>query len=97
MREAAGRIGILAGGGIRQENVARLIAATGVREVHARAAFTEPSPAQHHNPEVDFGGGAVPTDRVRVGTDAAHLARIVRLASDGGGGGDQDKAGSRRG
>jgi len=34
---AAGRIGILAGGGIRAQNVARIVAETGVREIHLRA------------------------------------------------------------
>ncbi|MBL8996636.1 MAG: copper homeostasis protein CutC [Gemmatimonadetes bacterium] len=37
VRRAAGRITILAGGTVRAENVAAIVAASGVREVHARA------------------------------------------------------------
>ncbi len=37
VRLAAGRIGILAGGGITGSNVAALVRATGVREVHLSA------------------------------------------------------------
>ncbi|HET7023662.1 MAG TPA: copper homeostasis protein CutC [Gemmatimonadales bacterium] len=41
VRQAAGRIGILAGGGIRPQNVARIVEAAGVHEVHAHT----PAPA----------------------------------------------------
>jgi copper homeostasis protein len=36
VRRARGRIAILAGGGVRQENVRQLITRTGVGEVHTR-------------------------------------------------------------
>ena len=36
VREAGGRMAILAGGGVRAHNVRDLIALTGVREVHSR-------------------------------------------------------------
>jgi copper homeostasis protein len=36
VRQAADRIGVMAGGGVREENVREIIAATGVREVHVR-------------------------------------------------------------
>ncbi len=36
VRQAADRIGILAGGGIRGHNVARIVRETGVREIHSR-------------------------------------------------------------
>ncbi|MDL9980196.1 copper homeostasis protein CutC [Microbacterium sp. ASV49] len=41
--EAGGRIVVLAGGGVRPANVADLVAATAVPEVHLRAAETVPS------------------------------------------------------
>jgi len=37
VEHSAGRIGILPGGGIREHNVRRIVAETGVREVHLRA------------------------------------------------------------
>ena len=36
VRQAAGRLVVMAGGGVREENVREIIAATGVREVHVR-------------------------------------------------------------
>lgn len=38
VRQAAGRIEILLGGGVREDHVRHLVAYTGAREVHARAA-----------------------------------------------------------
>lgn len=45
VRQSQGRIGILAGSGIRPDNVAALLAATGVPEVHASCRRPAPSPA----------------------------------------------------
>jgi len=38
VRQAAGRIGIVVGGGVREDHVRHLLAYTGATEVHARAA-----------------------------------------------------------
>lgn len=38
IRQAGGRIGILVGGGVREDHVRHLVAYTGAREVHARAS-----------------------------------------------------------
>jgi copper homeostasis protein len=55
VRQAAGRIGIVAGGGIRPENVERVLEQSAVREIHLRGARLERSPMEYRNPEVDFG------------------------------------------
>jgi copper homeostasis protein len=52
---AAGRIVIMAGGGITESNAHRVIAATGVCELHARAAVTTGSPMHHHNEKISMG------------------------------------------
>lgn len=52
---ARGRISIMAGGGIRQSNVYRVIAATGVRELHASAAVSVSSPMRYRNEKVSMG------------------------------------------
>lgn len=58
VERSAGRIEILAGGGVRPGNVAELVARTGVREVHLRAAVDLPSAAQFRNPELDYDRGS---------------------------------------
>lgn len=49
VRQAAGRIGVMAGAGIRSERVRELIAATGVREIHASASARQTSPTSQRN------------------------------------------------
>jgi copper homeostasis protein len=44
VRQAAGRIGVIAGAGIRPQDVKPLVAATGVREIHASASVRRASP-----------------------------------------------------
>lgn len=60
---AAGRLSVIAGGGVRPETVAALVASTGVDEVHASASIPAP-PASA--PETALGFAALPqriTDR----------------------------------
>ena len=82
VRQAAGRIGILAGGGIREGNVQRIVRETGVREVHLRGTRIEPSAMQHRNPAVAFGGRAAISDELREVTDPARIRRILELTDD---------------
>jgi copper homeostasis protein len=76
VERAAGRIGIVAGGGVRAANVRRIIAETGVAEVHLRAATTRPGAMRFHHPGVRFGGGTAPQDDVRMVTDAEEVAAV---------------------
>ena len=46
---------IMAGGGVTPEHIGRLVAATGVRDVHSSAAGFRPSPARHVNRTVPLG------------------------------------------
>jgi copper homeostasis protein len=75
-QRAAGRIEILAGGGVRLENVAELVARTGVREVHLRAPIDLPSAARFRSPELGYDRGS------RTVTSGA-LVRDVVLAAHG--------------
>ena len=52
VRQAADRVGIMAGAGIGPAQVAPLIAATGVREIHASASAVRTSGMHHRNPTV---------------------------------------------
>lgn len=55
---AKGRIAILAGGGVRRNNVREFVHATGVEEVHTSLRARVPSPARYCNPQVMLGAHA---------------------------------------
>ena len=75
VQQAGGRIAVMAGGGVRPGNAARLVAGTGVGEVHLRAAEPAPSASRHVNPALPYDDGT------RLRTSAA-LVRAVRAAVD---------------
>ena len=52
---ASGRIAIMAGGGITESNAHRVIAATGIHELHASAAVSVSSPMRHRNDRISMG------------------------------------------
>ncbi|GAB6902844.1 copper homeostasis protein CutC [Kineosporia succinea] len=54
---AAGRISVMAGGGVRPANVAGLVAASGVGEVHCRASATVRSASVFGNPALPYDEG----------------------------------------
>jgi len=72
-RQAGDRIALMAGSGINEHNASQLIAATGIREIHASLRTAVPSPMRYRNEKVSFSpeqGGesqrlVVPEDRVR--------------------------------
>jgi len=55
-------ITIVAGGGVRPDSVQRIVAETGVREVHLRAARQRASASGWRNPEQDYGVDLLETD-----------------------------------
>jgi copper homeostasis protein len=55
---ARGRIKIMACGGIRHDNAARIVAQTGVREIHAGPSSPVPSPMRYRNSRVSLGKAA---------------------------------------
>lgn len=58
VQQAAGRIGILAGGGVRPANVAELVRITGVREVHCRATRNVLTAARFGNASLGYDEGS---------------------------------------
>jgi copper homeostasis protein len=52
VNQARGRIGIVAGGGIRENNVHEVIALTGVKEVHARISSIVGGSGRSGNPKI---------------------------------------------
>lgn len=55
MKQAAGRIIIVPGGGITERNLPRILAATGAAEFHVSASATQESPMTFRNPRVAMG------------------------------------------
>jgi copper homeostasis protein len=53
--KAAGRISIMAGGGLTESNAHHVIVSTGVRELHASAAALISSPMRHRNEKIAMG------------------------------------------
>lgn len=80
VREAGDRISVMPGGGIRLENLPRVLRETGAREVHFTAPARWPSPMVYRNPEPRMGGDSVPGEFQRVGTDPNLVQRMVGLA-----------------
>jgi copper homeostasis protein len=76
---AAGRIGILPGGGIDESNVVDVVRRTGVQEVHLRGAVNVESEMTFRAPQVEIGNPAPPNDYVREVTDADVIERIREM------------------
>lgn len=57
IRAAKGRVGMIAAGGIRRENIESIAARTGATEFHCALKTKIDSPVQFRNPEVNLGAG----------------------------------------
>lgn len=77
VRQANGRIGILAGGGINDDNVAEVVRESGVGEVHVRAAALVESRMVHRRAGVTLARAAAPGDYERVATRADEIGRVI--------------------
>jgi copper homeostasis protein len=55
VQSAYGRIIIMAGGGIRADNAANIVAETHVREIHAGLSVPVPGPMRHRNEKIAMG------------------------------------------
>lgn len=77
---ARGRVAMLAGGGVRRNNVREFVAATGVQEVHASLRARVPSPMRFWNPQVML--GSHPEDPSRYTVRESDV-RSLREALDG--------------
>lgn len=76
---AEGRIGILAGGGLNEENIAGVAERTGVREVHVRATALLESPASFRPRHLTLLKQPLPNEFDRAVTDPERIRRISGL------------------
>lgn len=86
VRRAAGRIVVLAGGGLTAENVGPVVAASGVREVHVRGAARAESAMRFRRPGVGVAKPYVPDEFARTVTSAERIRAVVAACARSGGG-----------
>ena len=77
VQRAGGRVIIMPGGGT-ERNVAKVVARSGVREVHVIGPMTVDSPMQYRNPRVFMGGELRPPEYARSVTDPARIRELRR-------------------
>ncbi|WP_149263162.1 copper homeostasis protein CutC [Actinomadura sp. K4S16] len=80
VRHAGDRIIVMPGGGVTDRNVARVVAATGAREIHFAALSEAPSPAVHRNPYPFMGGELRRPEYQRLVTTSDGIASVIRAA-----------------
>ena len=76
--QSAGRITIMAGGGINEANAARIVRETGVREIHVGAGGIRHSGMEFRREGVFMGKVYQPDEYVRVETDRERVEHIVK-------------------
>lgn len=80
VRRAAGRLAVIAGGGVTPRNARRIVEQTGVPELHFSASATVESPVRHRTGAVRLGGALSPPEYARTVTDEAAV-RAIRTAT----------------
>lgn len=76
-KQAAGRIIVMPGGGITSRNIQRIIAGTGVSEVHLSARGTVESGMKYRNLRVSMGGALRPPEFTWKRTDEDAVRTLV--------------------
>jgi copper homeostasis protein len=69
------------GGGISERNIRRIVAATGVREIHASARKTIDGPMAYRNAGVFMGGALRPPEFTRTVVDAGRVRTLLETLS----------------
>jgi copper homeostasis protein len=75
-----GRISVMPGGGIREDNVRGIIQKTGVKEVHFAAFSSLDSPMVHRNTRPLMGSDRVPGEYEKLVTDSEQVRGVVEAA-----------------
>jgi copper homeostasis protein len=80
VKRAGDRIVVMAGGGINERNIARILDETGVGELHFTAMVSADSPAVHRNPAPLMGGVLHKSEFQRSYTSAELVGRMLSAA-----------------
>lgn len=75
---ARGRISIMPGAGIREQNVKEIVRDTGVHEIHFTGFSRGESPMLHRNPRPRMGAEEVPGEFDRIYTDPQKVRAILQ-------------------
>ena len=81
VRVADGRIGIMPGGGVTEDNVAALVQQTGVTECHVSGRTTVASSMEYHNHQVFMGGALRLPEYERKETSTQRIKSFKRRTS----------------
>jgi copper homeostasis protein len=81
VERSAGRVAVLAGGGVNEGNAAQIVRETGVREVHLRGSGTESSAMTFRRQGVRMGKSYQPDEYVRTETEASRIQAVVTALS----------------
>lgn len=82
VRAAGSRIAIMAGGGVSESNVHRILEETGVREIHASVRVHAPSPMRYRNEKISM-GLAKGREYQRITVLEEKVARLLEASRDG--------------
>jgi copper homeostasis protein len=80
VRRSGDRVVVMPGGGVTERNIAKVVAATGAREIHVTGKTTVESRMLYRNPRVHMGGALRPPEYARSTTDSGAVARLRDLA-----------------
>lgn len=84
-KQAAGRICLLPGGGVKPEFIPEILRRTGVSEVHLSARVAVASPMLYRRPDIPMGAATVPDEYARkTASEKIIRAALQALASMGG-------------
>lgn len=78
VKHAKGRIEILPGGGITKKNAAKLVAGTGVDQIHFAALKAVAESSTSQNPSIYYGGALYPPEDRFETADLAAMSEIIR-------------------
>jgi copper homeostasis protein len=81
VRQSSNRVTLMAGGGVREENVSEIVRRSGVREVHVRGTRLARTNMTPDNERVRFRKAMPPDEGAWEETDESRIREIVRLAS----------------
>ncbi len=80
VKQSAGRIVILAGGGVNAQSLPVLLAGSGVGEVHFSARKVVESPMLYRTPGIFMGKAYHPEEYIRKQTDAGLIRQVMEAA-----------------